>query len=158
MNIQAALDQTALIAGGALLRTGIYKGAGGISGVKIAYSLPPENSTLVEEGPAHISFWDGVDVDPDGVRAGDLTVFRNLIRMQLCVAIGPSELPKAISLLTPFVPLYIAAFGGKVSLNGTCASCRIDSSAGIIESIYPDRIALEFKLLTTIKEAVPYAP
>lgn len=155
MNIQAILDATALIAGGTLLRPGVYKGAGGIAGVKIAYSLPPEQNDLSEDGPAHVSFWDGMEV---GEGAGDLTVYRHRIRMQLMLAIGRSNTPKAYSLLTPFVPLYRDAFAARLKLNSTCAVSNLVSSPGIVEAIYPDRLALELVLTATEKEAVTYSP
>lgn len=158
MNIQAILDATAQIAGGAQLRPGVYKGAGGIAGVKIAYSLPAEQAELVEDGPAHVSFWDGMEINPSGIAAGDLTVYRHTIRMQLVLAIGRSNISKAYSLLTPFVPLYITAFAGKLRLNGTCAVSGLERVSGVIDAIYPNRLAIEFTLIAIEKEAVTYAP
>lgn len=157
MNIQAILDATATIAGGALLRTGVYKGAGGIVGVKVAYSLPPEQVELTEDGPAHVSFWDGMVVNPEGPAAGDLTVYRHRIRMQLMVAWGRSNIPTAYGLLTPFVALYRDAFAAHLKLNGTAAASMLESSPGVVEAIYPDRLALEFVLFAIEKEAVSYA-
>lgn len=155
MNIQAILDATALIAGGALLRQGVYRGAGGIAGVKVAYSLPPDEPDLSEDGPAHVSFWDGMEVEPN---AGDLTIYRHRIRMQLMLAIGRSNIPRTYSLLTPFVVLYRDAFAAKLKLNGACSVSRLDSSPGVVDAIYPDRLALELVLTAVEKEAVTYAP
>lgn len=155
MPIQAILDATANIAGGALLRTGIYKGAGGIAGVKIAYSLPPEEQSLAEDGPTHVSFFDGFP--PVELAAGDLTVFRHRIRMQLMLAVGRSELPKAYSILTPFVELYRDAFAAKLKLNGTASASIFDSCPGIVDAIYPNRIALEMVLIAVEKVSVAYA-
>lgn len=157
MNPQAILDATANIAGGAVTsRPGVYKGAGGIAGVRIAFSRPQEANNIAEDGPMHVSFWDGLEIDPDGTAAGDQTVFKHTIRMQLSIAPGRSELPKAYGILTPFVPLYVAAFAAKVKLNSTCSVALLRRSPGIVESIYPDRIALEWILEATEKEAVTY--
>ena len=155
MNLQAILDATAAIAGGAAVagRAGAYKGTGGITGVKIAFSLVPEIADLTEDGPAHVSWWDGVERTGG---AGDLTVYTHTIKMQLCLSLGRSNLPKAISILTPFVPLYFAAFAAKVKLNSTCSVATLDRSPGIVESIYPDRLALEWSMTAVEKEAVTY--
>jgi hypothetical protein len=157
-NPRPILDATANIAGGAALsgRPGVYKGAGGISGVLVAYSLPPEPNNLNEDGPAHVSFWDGLEINPDGSSVGDLTVFRHTIRMQLCLALGRSEIPTALGLAVAFVPLYVAAFAAKTVLAGVWTNAELRRTPGIVESIYPDRLCLEWFLTVTQKEAVTY--
>lgn len=154
---QAVLDATAHVAGGAVLGThpGVYKGAGGIAGVKIAYGTLPETSVLAEQGPTHVAFWDGIPAIRGA--AGDLTSYDLRIRMQLMVAVGPSDLPTAYRILTPFVKLYRDAFAAHVSLFGTCDSSVLSNSTGIIAAIYPNRIALEWFLIVTQKEPVVYA-
>ncbi len=157
MDVQPILDATAQIAAGAALGThpGVYKGAGGIAGVKIGYSSLPDQADLAEQGPAHVSFWDGMPSVRPG--ASDLTAFDIRIRMQLSIAQGPAILPVTYRLLTPYLALYIAAFAQHVSLLGTCKSAQIVSSPGIVTAIYPGRIALELILLATVKESVAYA-
>lgn len=156
MNPQAILDATAFIAGGTVTsRTGVYKGSGGIAGVKIAFSLPPEAGGFGEDGPSHLSYWDHMRINPDGSANGDLTVFQHTIKMELSVSLLRSELPKAYGILAPFIPLYVAAFAAKAKLNATC-SIALLSDAQIVDSIYPDRIALDWTLVATEKEAISY--
>lgn len=151
MNVQQILDATALIAGGALARPGVYKGVGGIAGVKVAYSDPPESKSLGDDGLVHVSFWDGHTKLPP---AGDLAVYTHRIRMQLMLSAGRSDLPTAYRLLTPMASLYETAFNANIQLKGTCSSSYIESSPGIVEAIYPNRLAIEFILSVTRKEAV----
>lgn len=160
-DVQGILDQSALIAGGTLIRAGVYGGAGALAvggkTVKVAYSLLPEPTSVGDDGLIHVSWWDGFEADPEGEAAGDLTTFLHRIRMQLMVALKRSDLPKAIAILTPFVDTYVDAFAAKLGLNGKVRWSKLKSSPGLVDAIYPDRMALEFLLLAKEKEALAYA-
>lgn len=161
MSLQNCLDQTALIAGGALKYVGIYQGAGAITAggksVKVGYSLLPEDGSLSEDGISHVSAWGGTVFDPSG-GGSDLTVERHRVRMQVLLSMARSQLPVALSILTPFVEAYRDAFAAKVTLNGACASSRIAEVLDPIaaQPLYPNRIAIEVVLEITEKVNVVY--
>lgn len=160
MSLQAVLDATALIAAGPLLGTvaGIYGGAGITAGgqtVRFGYSLLPEDGSLSEDGLVHVSCWGGTTVSPSG---SDLTVFTHRIRMQLLLSMARSQLPKALSILTPFIEAYRDAFALKVKLNGACASSKFTEILDPVSAdpLYPGRIGIEFVLEVTEKVSVSY--
>ena len=156
MDLQAIMNATAQIAGGVVLRPGVYRGAGGIAGVKIAYSLYQEQQEIADDDLVHVSFWDRTEINPPDEASGpDQNVYRHHIRMQLMLSPGRSDLPKAHGRLMPLLPLYMTAFNvNNVKLLATCSSSRVLESPGIVEAIYPDRIALEILLIVSEKEAV----
>ena len=159
MNIQNILDQTALIVGGGPTvgdPAGMYRGAGAISdggsyAVKVAYSRPPNVESLANDGLSHLSFWDGMTT----TYLGNLIRHEHRIRMQLKISEGRGPLAKLQGILTGFVQPYITAFSAKVKLNGAATVSYFEGSPGIVDAIYPDRIALELVLIAVEKE--PYS-
>lgn len=163
-DVQGILNETAKIVAGASAESspGAYRGTGtaitaGGRAVKVAYSRLPEPTSLGEDGLVHVGWWDGFEVDVEGEAAGDLTTFLHRVRMQLMIALKRSDLPLAIGLLTPFVDAYVDTFAAKLGLNGKAKWSKLKSSPGIVDAIYPDRIAVEFLLLVKEKEALAYA-
>jgi hypothetical protein len=73
------------------------------------------------------------------------------------IAAGLADIPRTSALLMPYAPLYVAAFAANLSLKGSCAVSKLFRTPGIIQAIYPDRLAIEFRLIATQKEAVTYA-
>jgi hypothetical protein len=59
--------------------------------------------------------------------------------------------------LTPFIPAIRDAFAGKVKLNGAADSSDLESISDLSDSIYPERLAIDFVLAVTQKEAVARA-
>lgn len=163
MNIQAILDEIARTLGGTLIRAGVYGGTGALAAggktIKLAYSLLPEFASVGEDGLIAVVFWDGMTVDPEGPAAGDLTVYRHRMRIQLMLSAARSDLPKAMSILTPFVPVIRNAFAAKVRLGGVgaVANSVLEASEGIVPAIYDGRLALDLTLSVDEKEAVAYA-
>ncbi len=162
MSVQNILNQTALIAGGTLIREGVYGGAGAISAggrsVKFSYAILPEEGSLGEDGIVHVSAWGGLSVNPDG-SGTDLTVMRHRVRMQLLLSMTRSELPKALSILTPFVEAYRDAFAAKLTLNGAASVALISEILDPMSTdpLYQNRIGIEFVLMVTEKMSLAYA-
>jgi hypothetical protein len=124
----------------------------------VAYSASPDSGDLAEDAPAHVSFWDGMEINPaDEVNGPDIDAYRHRIRMQLMISAGRSDLPTAYRILTPFVPLYVAAFNANLKLKATVSSSALSFSPGIVDAIYPGHIAVEFILTAVQKEAVSRA-
>lgn len=161
MDAQAAVNATAKVLGGTLLREGVYSGAGALAAngvtIKFAYALLPE--VIGDDGVIAIVY-------PNGYRketgdAGDLTTYVHELRIQLLLSIARSTLPKAISILAPFAPVVEAAFAAKVLLAGAASGGSwLDRCEGFKDEqhggLYPGRIALEFVLLAIQEEAVTY--
>ena len=162
MSVQNILNQTALIAGGTLIREGVYGGAGAISAggrsIKFSYSNLPEEGSLGEDGIVHVSAWGGLSVNPDG-SGTDLTVMRHRVRMQLLLSMTRSELPKALSILTPFVEAYRDAFAAKLTLNGAASVALISEILDPMSTdpLYQNRIGIEFVLMVTEKMSLAWA-
>lgn len=161
---QGILDEVAKIAAGAsaTTRPGAYLGTGtaiaaGGRAIKVAYSRLPEPDSVGEDGLVHVAWWDGCDVDPESEAAGDLTTFLHRIRVQLMISAQRADLPNVYGLLTPFWGAYVSAFAAKIGLNGKATWSELKSSAGIVDAIYPHRLALEMLLLAKEKEAIARA-
>lgn len=163
MSIQAILDEIARTLGGTLVRAGVYSGVGALSAggkaIKFAYSRLPELASVGEDGLIAIVWWDGMTVDPDGPAAGDLTVYRHSVRIQLMLTLSRGDLPTAIGILTPFVPVIRDAFAAKIRLGGAGAvqSSAIESSRGIVDALYERRVALDLTMTVEEKEPVAWA-
>ena len=169
MTVQAVLDRTALLAGGTLIRAGVYGGAGALSAggqtIKFARSLLVDEGNLGDDGLQHVSAWGGTVVDPAG-GAGDMPMYRHTIRMQVLLSMGRAQLPIALGILTPFVEAYRDLFAAHTKLsdpaglNAICATSRIDRILDPISAnpLYLNRIAIEIVLEVTEKIPVVYAP
>lgn len=159
MNRQPILDQTALVAGGAVTAVpGIYSGAGAITtadGKKVAVAY----SSLRAVPDVQVDDFVHASVADETIKSGSaFTVWTHRIRMQLMVSVSRSDLRTATRLLEAFVPAYFDAFALKVGLGGTCQSSEIVSVRGPygVEPLYPERHAIEFLLEATEKLGVLY--
>lgn len=158
MNLQAALDQTAQIAGGGPTtgdRAGVYRGTNGITGIRVAYSLPLDSASLANDGVVHVSVWDGTERTGG---AGDLVVYTHRVRMKLLVSPGRSDYATAYGILTPYIPLYETTFNAKLQLNGTAWGSVIEGYSAIgADDVYPDRLSLQITLRVIQKDAGTFA-
>jgi len=163
LSADTILDQCALIVGGTYIRDGVYGGAGALAAggrsVKFSFSRMPDDGSLGEDGIVAVAAWGSTEINPDGIAAGDLTVIQRQIRLQLLLSMTRSELPKALSILTPFEDALIDVFAGKLTLNGTVAVSSIQSIAGPLdaEPLYQNRMAIEARIKTVVKRSLAYA-
>lgn len=159
---QLILDRIALKVGGGPTGgdiPGLYRGAGGIAGVKSCWSRLPDSGTFGEDGVMAAVFLGRARRALGD--AGDLTFWKHDVRLQLLLSIARSGLPKAIGLLTPFVPLVVSAFDtGETYLGGTAnAGALIREVIGPrdADALYEGRVALEFVFDVQEESAVAYA-
>lgn len=159
---QLILDRIALRVGGGPTAgdiAGLYRGAGGIAGVKACRSRPPDANTFGEDGVMGVVFLSGSRRALGD--AGDLTFWKHDVRLQLLLSIARSELAKAIGLLTPFVPLIVNRFDTTETLLGGTANAGalIRSVIGPRDAdpLYEGRVATEFVFEVTEEAAVTYA-
>lgn len=166
MDLQNVVNQTARILGGPPVagRDDVYSGAGVSAGgksIKFAYSRLPELASLGEDGLVAIVFWDAARL-AEGADAGDLTKMEHRIKVQLLLSMARSDMPKAMGILTPFVPAMFSAFAAKVTLNGAAmGGAFVRRFNGFLDydhgCLYPGRIALEMELEATEEEAIAYS-
>lgn len=162
MNPQAVFDRVAKIIGGGPTagdRVGLFRGAGGIAGVKAAWSVPPDSGTLGQDGIFAVVFAGSSNLTLGD--SGDLTFYKHDVRIQLLLSMARSDIAKAHALLTPFVPLFFTTFHqGNTLLAGTAnAGALIRRVVYPIDTtpLYADRLALEFEMEASEEEAVVYA-
>jgi hypothetical protein len=158
LNVQLARDEIAHVLGGTQVRAGVYAGAGALSAggksIKFAYGRVIEPGSLGEDGVCAIVMFGGTSVLEGG---GDLSVYTHRLPVELVLSVARSMLHEADAILTPFIPVIRNAFAGKVKLNAAADACELESISEIKDSIYRDRLAIEFVLRVTQKEAVAYA-
>ena len=84
---------------------------------------------------------------------------RHRVRMQLLLSMMRSELPKALSILTPFVEAYRDAYAAKLTLNGAASIALISEILDPMSTdpLYQNRIGIEFVLMVTEKMSLQYA-
>jgi hypothetical protein len=159
---QLILDEIARKVGGGPTGgdvVGLYRGAGGVAGVKSCWSKLPDGGILGQDGIFGVVFLERSNRAQGD--AGDLTFFKHDIRLQLLIALGRSDMAHAIAKLQPFAPLVVNAFDtGGTYLAGTAnAGALIRDVIGPREAdaLYEGRIAIEFVFDVTEEAAVVYA-
>lgn len=156
--MQLARDEIAHVLGGTLLRTGVYAGTGALSAggktIKFAYGRMIEPASLGEDGVCAVVMFDGTQVVQGG---GDLAVYTHRLRIELVLSVARSMLHEADAFLTPFIGVIRDAFAAKVKLNGAADAVELESISEVKPSVYPNRLALDFTLRVTQKEAVAFA-
>jgi hypothetical protein len=159
LNLQLARDEVAHALGGTQIRTGVYGGAGAVSAggksIKFAYGRVIEPGSLGEDGVCAIVMFAGAEILGG---AGDLMVYTHRLRIHLVLSVLRSMLHEADAILTPFIPAIRDALAAKVKLNGAADVSELESISEIGDSsFYPDRLAIDFTLRVTQKEAVAFA-
>jgi hypothetical protein len=159
LNVQLARDEVAHVLGGTLLRAGVYSGVGALSAagvtVKFAYGRVTEPTALGEDGVCAIVMYGGTEILGG---SGDLMAYTHRLRIHLVLSVLRSTLHQADAILVPFIGVVRDAFAGKVKLNGAADSLELESISDIGDSpLYPGRIAIDFTLRVTQKEAVAFA-
>lgn len=163
--LQPLLDQCAKIIGGGPTggdRAGLYRGAGGIAGVKAAYSTPPDLGSLAVDGVFCICVHRGTETVTGD--AGDLTTYRHRLGLQLLVALGRSDALAAHRILSPFVDALYDTFKSKTHLNDgvnnlATAGCFLKGVLGIDQTtpLAPDRFAIEGELVAEVEKSITYS-
>jgi hypothetical protein len=159
---QLILNRIALRVGGGPTggdMTGLYRGVGGIAGVKACWAILPDIGTFAQDGVLGVVFAAGSRrILGD---AGDLTVWKHDVRLQLLLSIARSDLALAIAKLQPFVPLVVNRFDTEETwLGGTATNgSLIREVTGPREAVplYEGRVALEFAFDVEEEAAVAYA-
>lgn len=159
---QLILDRIALRVGGGPTGgdlPGLYRGAGGIAGVKACRSRPPDAGTFGEDGVMGVVFLGSARRTMGD--AGDLTFWKHDVRLQLLLSIARSDLAIAIGKLQPFVPLVVNRFDTEETLLGGTANAgaliREVIGPRDADPLYEGRVALEFVFDVTEEAAVTYA-
>ena len=158
LNVQLARDEVAHVLGGTLLRPGVYSGAGALAAggksIKFAFGRTLEPDALGEDGVCAIVLYGGTEISGGG---SDVVAYDHRLRIHLVLSVLRSTLHQADAILTPFIPVIRGAFAGKVKLAGAADSSELVSISEIVDSLYPDRLAIDFVLRVTQKEAVAFA-
>lgn len=159
LNVQLARDEVAHVLGGTLVRAGVYSGVGALAAggktIKFAYGRVIEPGSLGEDGVCAVVMYGGTQVTGGG---GDLTVYTHALRIHLIVSVARSMLQEADAILTPFIGVIRDALAGKVKLNGAADSLTLDAVSEITDSMYKDRLAIDFTLSVVQKEGVAFVP
>jgi hypothetical protein len=159
---QLVLDRIALRVGGGPTggdMPGLYRGAGGIAGVKACFSKLPDAGSFAQDGVLGVVFV-GRSQRTLG-DAGDLTFWKHDIRLQLLLSIARSDLALAIAKLQPFVPLVVTRFDTEETVLGGTANAgsliREVIGPRDAQPLYEGRVALEFVFDAQEEAAVTYA-
>lgn len=158
MNVQLMRDELAHVLGGTLVRAGVYAGVGAISAggraLEAAFGRLPES--LIGAGVNAVVLYGGTPEIVGSSNEGP-TYYKHRARIQLIYPATNATIWEADAILTPFIPAVRDAIAGHYKLNGSVTDSRIESISGIDDSIYPDRLAIEFVVICTEKEQVAIA-
>lgn len=158
LDVQGARDEVAHVLGGTLLRTGVYSGVGALSAggktIKFAYGRTIDPQSLGEDGVCAIVFFGGTQILGG---SGNLYAYTHRLRAHLCVSVLRSNFHEADAILTPFIPVVRNALAAATQLNGKADTSELEGISDIVDSMYKNRLAIDFVLRVTQKEAVTVA-